>query len=115
LSSGASRCTVAVRRGAAATRMGKSGEQAVRAAVNIGPETKTAIEIFGRTRIPDGLTATAVSEVKNVGSLSYTRQLRDVAQYARVTGRRFDLYVRPGAELSGPLGIAPKRTLPRTG
>jgi len=41
--------------------------------------------------------------VKNVGSLSYTQQLRDYAQFAGETGLRFDLYVRPGARLSGPL------------
>jgi len=41
--------------------------------------------------------------VKNVGSLSYTQQLRDYAQFAGENGLRFDLYVRPGAELSGPL------------
>lgn len=64
---------------------------------------KVPIRVGGRGRIPDGLTPSTLSEVKNVGSLSYTRQLRDFEQYAQQTGRSFDLYVRPGARLSGPL------------
>lgn len=42
-------------------------------------------------------------EVKNVRSLSYTQQLRDFANYARINGLRFDLWVRPDTQLSGPL------------
>jgi hypothetical protein len=57
----------------------------------------------GGTRIPDGLTTDALSEVKNVQSLSYTQQLRDFDAYAYSNGLRFDLYVRPSTELSGPL------------
>jgi hypothetical protein len=38
-----------------------------------------------------------------VRSLSYTQQLRDYADFAQETGRRFDLYVRPDTELSKPL------------
>jgi hypothetical protein len=91
------------RGGAAAVRLGQTGEAAVRAAYDIGPATK--IVVNGAERIPDGLnlTTNVLSEVKNVGSLSYTQQLRDFAQYAGENGLRFDLYVRPGAELSGPL------------
>jgi RHS repeat-associated protein len=90
--------------GVVATRIGEAGEAAVRAAYNIGP--KEAIEIAGRTRFPDGLTRTVLSEVKNTASVRYTQQLRDFAEYARAKGLRFDLYVRPGAELSGPLRAA---------
>jgi RHS repeat-associated protein len=89
------------RGGAGVVRVGQAGEAAVRAAVDIGP--KTAIQIAGRTRIPDGLTSTVLSEVKNVGSLSYTQQLRDFAAYAGQNGLRFDLWVRPTTQLSGPL------------
>jgi hypothetical protein len=78
--------------GLAAVRAGQSGEAAVRGAYNIGP--KTAI---------DGLLPDVLSEVKNVGSLSYTQQLRNFTQFSLDNGLRFDLYVRPGAELSGPL------------
>lgn len=44
-----------------------------------------------------------LSEVKNVSSLSFTRQLRDFADFAQQTGRQFDLYVRRSTRLSGPL------------
>lgn len=84
-----------------AVRLGQAGEDAVRAAYNIGD--KVPIRVAGRGRIPDGVTPTTVSEVKNVASLSYTQQLRDFAQYAQRTGRSFDLYVRPTTRLSGPL------------
>ncbi len=89
------------RGGAAPVRAGQAGERAVRAVHAIGDKAKVAIN--GRNRIPDGVTTRAVSEVKNVKSLSYTRQLQDSADLAHLTGRRFDLYVRPGARLSGPL------------
>jgi RHS repeat-associated protein len=91
----------AARGGVAAVQVGQAGEAAVRAAVNIGSATR--ITINGATRIPDGLTARALTEVKNVGSLSYTQQLRDFASFAQQTGRQFDLYVRPNTQLSGPL------------
>lgn len=64
---------------------------------------KALIRVGGRGRIPDGLTSTVLSEVKNVGSLSYTQQLRDFATYASQRGLRFDLWVRPTTQLSGPL------------
>jgi RHS repeat-associated protein len=87
--------------GMAAVRLGQAGEASVRAAYNIGP--KVAIKIAGRVRIADGLTSTVISEVKNVASLSYTQQLRDYVAYAIQNQLRFDLYVRPTTELSGPL------------
>jgi RHS repeat-associated protein len=88
----------------AAQELGRAGEAAVRAAADIGPATR--IFVNGATRVPDGLTRTALSEVKNVGSLSFTRQLRGYTQFAQQEGLRFDLYVRPGARLSGPLRAA---------
>jgi RHS repeat-associated protein len=84
-----------------ARRLGSEGEARVRSRYDIGQ--KVPIKINGDTRIPDGLTNTTLSEVKNVQTLSYTQQLRDFAQFASQNGLRFDLYVRPGAELSGPL------------
>jgi RHS repeat-associated protein len=92
------------RGGAAAVRLGRAGEAAVRAAHDIGPPTR--IFVNGVERVPDGLTDAVLSEVKNVGSLSYTQQLRDYAQYAAQNGLRFDLYVRSTTGLSGPLGQA---------
>jgi RHS repeat-associated protein len=94
----------AIRGGLAAVKLGREGEAAVRAAVDIGP--KESFKIAGRTRIPDGMTESVLSEVKNVKALSYTQQLRDYAQYAASTGREFNLYVRPGAKLSAPLRAA---------
>ncbi len=92
---------VVARGGAKAVRVGQAGESAVRLAFDIGEKAK--ILINGRNRIPDGLTTTVLSEIKNVESLSFSRQLRDFADYAQQTGRRFDLYVRPNTKLSGPL------------
>ena len=91
----------AARGGAGVVRVGQAGEAAVRSVADIGP--KVAIDVAGRTRIPDGLTSTVLSEVKNVGSLSYTQQLRDFAAYASANGLRFDLWVRPTTRMSGPL------------
>ena len=90
--------------GAASVRLGQAGEAAVRGAYDIGP--KATAEIGGRTRIFDGLNGEAVSEVKNVARQSLTQQLRDDIAYARDNGLRFDLYVRPSTELSGPLTAA---------
>jgi RHS repeat-associated protein len=93
--------TAAARGGIATVRLGQAGEAAVRGAANIGE--KIAIRVGERTRIPDGLTSTVLTEVKNVKSLSFTRQLRDFAQYAEAHNLRFDLWVRQGARISGPL------------
>lgn len=59
--------------GAGPVRVGQAGEDAVRGAYDIGD--KVPIRVAGRGRIPDGLTPSTLSEVKNVASLSYTRQL----------------------------------------
>lgn len=45
-------------------------------------------------RIPDELTDTSLTEVKNVATLSYTNQLRDFYWYVSLTGRSFNLIVR---------------------
>lgn len=84
-----------------AARVGSEGESIVRETYDIGE--KTAVRIDGQLRIPDGLTKTTISEVKNVSSLSYTQQLRDYAAFARQNNLRFDLYVRDSTKLSGPL------------
>ena len=86
---------------ALARQLGIEGETAVRAAYDIGE--KTAVRIGGRLRYPDGLTNGVLSEVKNVKSLSFSQQLRDYANFAQQSGRRFDLFVRPTSQLSGPL------------
>lgn len=55
--------------------------------------------------MPDALNhaTRTLSEVKNVGRLSYTNQLRDFAAYANSNGYTFELFVRPTTQLSGPL------------
>lgn len=95
------------RGGAGPVRVGQAGEAAVRGAYDIGPKATRVVN--GRARIFDGLTDDAVSEVKNVKSLSYTQQLKDSQAFAQQSGRRFDLYVRGGpnaTSLSGPLAAA---------
>jgi RHS repeat-associated protein len=86
---------------ALARSMGAAGEVAsgiARNAQRIPSATGTAM-----FRVPDGLTATTLSEVKNVASLSLTNQLRDFSAFAQRTGRTFELYVRPTTELTRPL------------
>ncbi len=91
-------------RGKTAGQIGRAGEDAVSAAYDIGKKQKFSIN--GRNRIPDGVTSTTLSEVKNVKSLSYTKQLRDFADIAKQQGLKYDLYVRPSTKLSGPLSQA---------
>src|SRR5690606_30579970 len=89
--------------GLMAVRLGLIGEKAVRSAYNIGG--RGYFMINGRLRISDGLSRAlgTLSEVKNVKSLSYSRQLRDYAEYARSQGLQFHLYVRKDTYLSAPL------------
>ena len=89
-----------VRESMARTRMlGKIGEAAVG---DIGP--KIRITINGRDRIVDGLNDIALSEIKNVKKLSYTRQLRDFTDYSLQKGFQFNLYIlSPKTYLSIPL------------
>jgi RHS repeat-associated protein len=87
-----------IKGGGGPVRLGKAGEAAVREKFAVGP--KTQITVGDRARIPDGLLPSTLSEVKNTAYVPYTRQLRDYAEYAHSTNRRFDLYVRPDARLS---------------
>ncbi len=95
--------------GTAPVLAGKAGEAAVRSSYAIGDKVRIAIN--GRTRIPDGMTHRVLSEVKNVKSLSFSRQLRDFSDFAQLTGKRFDLFVRPTTRLSGPLQDAVRNGL----
>jgi hypothetical protein len=84
--------------------LGLAGEDAVGIAGNtqrIASATDTAAY-----RIPDIFdpASQVIGEVKNVGSLSYTNQLRDFSAFASENpGWTFQLYVRPTTQLSGPL------------
>jgi len=90
-------------------RVGAAGESVVRALEDIGEKTAIRIPGSNQLRVVDGLTGTTLNEVKSVGSLSYTQQLRDYAAYAGQNGLTFQLWVREGAELSGPLVEAIER------
>jgi RHS repeat-associated protein len=85
---------------ALARSLGQAGEDAVGIT---GPKVSIEIPGSGQIRIPDALTESTLTEVKNVGSLSYTQQLRDFTTYSQVNGLDFRLYVRPSSQLSGPL------------
>jgi RHS repeat-associated protein len=85
---------------ALARQLGQAGEDAVGIT---GPKTQIQIPGTDRIRIPDQLTDTTLTEVKNVANQSFTQQLQDFSTYAQQTGRSFDLYVRPSTQLSGPL------------
>ena len=76
--------------------IGRIGEQLA----GIDPGAKVSIQVNGRTRIPDALTETTLTEVKNVKYISNTRQLRDFADYAKATGRTLELYVRPTTKVA---------------
>lgn len=83
-----------------ARELGRAGELA---AGITGP--KRAIQVGGRKLFPDQVTRSALTEVKNVGKLSYTRQLREYSNYAQGSSPKLDfiLVTRPGTKLSGPL------------
>jgi RHS repeat-associated protein len=87
--------------GVLATRLGRIGEETIRSLENIGP--KVTFRVAGRTRIADGLLPEAISEVKNVAKQSLTRQIRDYITYSGQRAISFNLFVRGGTKLSGPL------------
>ena len=76
--------------------MGKAGERMV----GIDQSAKKPIQINGRTRIPDAMTDTTLTEVKNVKYISNTQQLRDFAAFANATGRSLELWVRPTTRIA---------------
>ena len=76
--------------------IGKIGEQLA----GIDQGAKVSIFVNGRTRIPDALTETVLTEVKNVKYISNTRQLKDFSDFALATGRTMDLYVRPTTRIA---------------
>lgn len=79
-----------------ARHLGRAGEDAVGIT---GPKTAIEIPGSGQIRIPDALTDATLTEVKNVGSLSYTTQLLDFTTYSQANGLNFELWVRPSTQL----------------
>mgnify|MGYP000047590335 FL=1 len=71
--------------------------------------TKNTIRIPSLTgtahyRIPDGLTRTVLSEVKNyTGTLSYTNQLKDFVLFAQSQTPQLEIHLYTNASLTGPL------------
>ena len=92
-----------------AGQLGREGEAAASAITGVGKNTQK-FTVNGRKRIPDQVNASNIStrnplhvtEVKNVKSQSFTRQLRDNVDLVG-PGGRVDVFVRPNTKLSGPL------------
>jgi uncharacterized protein RhaS with RHS repeats len=95
-----------------AGQLGREGEAAASAITGVGKNTEKFL-VNGRTRIPDQVNASNiatgnplhVTEVKNVGSQSYTQQLRDNVDLVGGVGGggRVDVIVRQNTKVSGPL------------
>ncbi|MGG7581481.1 putative toxin [Rhizobium sp. Nf11,1] len=60
-------------------------------------------DVNGRVRIPDGITRSTLSEVKNVGKLNINQQLMDCIDTAISRGLRFDRFDLPATQRSGTL------------
>ncbi len=95
---GASRAAKATAR---ARALGNSGEKAV--GINGSKKTIPSLTETASFRIPDKLTDFSLIEVKNVKSLSLTRQLRDFHLFSEEKGLSFILYTRSTTKLSVPL------------
>jgi hypothetical protein len=93
--------------GLALAKRGEAAEKAVADAYRLVKNTEHIESLTGTAnyRVPDFLNRIAgyIGEVKDVKSLSYTRQLKDYVAYAQKYSLRFDLYVRDGAKLAGTL------------
>ncbi len=80
------------------------GVQGERAVGTLGSKTRIpSLTGTAKYRIPDGLSRTTLTEVKNVKSLSLTRQLKDFHLYSTQRGLQFNLYTRPNTTFSAPL------------
>lgn len=78
--------------------LGRAGEEAVGIT-----GSKTAINVGGRTRVPDKLTTSTLEEVKNTGYISNTSQLRDFSTYAKENNKQMILHTRLDTKISSPL------------
>jgi len=92
--------TQPTRGGVKPTQLGKAGE---RAAGIKGPKTKYTIPGTDIKIIPDRVTRSLVTEVKNVKTLSYTKQLKNYKEFADKTGSTLELITRQNTSLSGSL------------
>jgi RHS repeat-associated protein len=94
---------VAAQSGTALARaLGAEGEElaGINAAAKVRIPSLTETATY---RVPDALSQTTLTEVKNVAQQGMTNQLRDFLAYAQQTGRSFDLIVRENTVLSSEL------------
>jgi RHS repeat-associated protein len=82
-------------------QLGREGMEA--AGVTQNTQRIPSITQTAEYRIPDGLTNTTLTEVKNVAQQSYTAQIKDYVQYSESQGLNFELHVRKDTYLSKPL------------
>ncbi|MBS1710004.1 MAG: hypothetical protein JSS65_14930 [Armatimonadetes bacterium] len=88
-------------------QVGAAGERAVQRIANIGAKERlytTAQNGMRKWRVPDGIDHDlhTVNEIKNVKTLDFTGQIRDMLNH-RPDGYSFNLYVRRGTILSKKL------------
>jgi RHS repeat-associated protein len=96
--SGAARAALATREARALGAAGETAAGIVKNTERIASATGSAA-----WRIPDALTTTTLTEVKNVARLSLTNQIRDFAAFAEKEGHIFELVIRKDTKLTGPL------------
>ena len=84
-----------------ARTLGQAGEDA--AGIVKNTERIPSLSGTASYRIPDELSNTMLGEVKNVGNLSYTSQLRDFNMFSQQNGLLFQLTVGPTTTLSPAL------------
>lgn len=77
--------------GRALFALGREGEVL---AGSIGSKVRIPSFTGAKFRIPDGLTAEALSEVKNSAYVRFTGQLKDFLRFAEDRSLKFVLYVR---------------------
>ena len=81
--------------GSKPTKVGRDGERQA----GINSSKKTQIVINNRSRIPDRLTSSVLTEVKNVKYLANILQLRDYAAYAKQEKLDLELIVRKSTKV----------------
>ena len=90
--------------GQRARELGRAAELFVANRYNLLRNSKTLSELGGTGNfVPDLLSKTALREIKNVGRLAWDRQLQAFATFAKQTGRKYVIHVRPGTKVSAEL------------
>jgi len=84
-----------------ARQAGIDGEKAV--GITGPKETITSHTGTARYRVPDRVTPTTIEEVKNVKSLTFTKQLEDMLIESQNTGKQMIIWTRPNTVIKPPL------------